>query len=197
MSTVSTCLCCSLIFIKTCLSCIRYIYIVYIMLAVFVYVFLSPFLSSVLPPTSFLPLPSWLSAGWFLPCKPGPAQGFFLLKESFLLATLLTWGFRLWASASEKHLGTFLSRNRNETELNWRAELVSLYIWNMLMDNLCLFPGNGVRALALFPGWDNRRNHSSFYYNGRSGFFRSPSSGETPQRHWDLLQCRSLCHGSH
>ena len=39
-------------------------------------------------------------------CKPGPAGGFFLLKGSFSLPPVLTWEFRLWASASVKHLET-------------------------------------------------------------------------------------------
>ena len=37
-------------------------------------------------------------------CKPGPAQGFFLLKGSFSLPLCpLTWRFRLWVSGSVKH----------------------------------------------------------------------------------------------
>ena len=40
------------------------------------------------------------------PREPGPAQGFFLFKVAFFLATVLTRGFRLRVSASVKHLET-------------------------------------------------------------------------------------------
>ena len=48
--------------------------------------------------------------------KPGPAQGFFLLSE-FFLATVLTWGFRLWVSASVKHIETIPIVKRRYTNV--------------------------------------------------------------------------------
>ena len=52
------------------------------------------------------------------PYKPGSAQGFFLLKGSSFLATVLTWGFWLWVSASVKCLEGIYIKRCYTNELN-------------------------------------------------------------------------------
>ena len=86
--------------------CIIYICILYIRSGVSVFVFslslsLSLSLHSLCPVSlSFSSFTRPTLSRKVPPCKPGPAQGFFLLK------TVLTRGFRLWVSDSVKHLKT-------------------------------------------------------------------------------------------
>ena len=71
--------------------------------------FFSPSLYSLYPVSLFFLSFTWPTLSRRVPpCKPGPAQGFFLLKGTFSLATVLTWRFWLWVSASVKHPETIL-----------------------------------------------------------------------------------------
>ena len=68
---------------------------------------LSLFILSVLSPSPSPPLHRPTFSRKVPPCKPGAAQGFLLFKGvglEFFRATVLTCGFRLWVSASLKHL---------------------------------------------------------------------------------------------
>ena len=98
-----------------------------------------------LSPSSSPPLPIWLSAGRFL-LKPGPAQGFLLLKGVFpcrcAYLGVRALGFCLWKAPG----GNFFCKKRyiNKTELKdkrgsnplktqWNESAVSFYTFKRLI----------------------------------------------------------------